>query len=59
MLDRRWSTDIGLALLIALPTVLPAAPSPRSAQSEINNTAAQTVSALAQHSERVRAADAS
>lgn len=58
MLDRHLSTDIGLALLIALPFLLPASPSPRSAESEVSSTAAQTVSALAGHSDRVAAADA-
>lgn len=31
MIDRRLVTDIGLALLIALPATLPAAPTPWSA----------------------------
>jgi len=31
MVDRRLVTDIGLALLIALPAILPAAPTPWSA----------------------------
>ena len=30
MVDRRLVTDIGLALLIALPSALPAAPTPTS-----------------------------
>lgn len=34
MFDRRLVTDIGLALLIALPSALPAAPSPWNASDE-------------------------
>lgn len=32
MIDRRLVTDLGLAALIAIPAVLPAAPTPRSVE---------------------------
>ena len=35
MIDRRWVTDLGLAALIAIPAVLPAAPTPRSLDSHV------------------------
>jgi hypothetical protein len=35
MIDRRWVTDLGLAALIAIPAVLPAATTPRSAETEV------------------------
>ena len=35
MADRRLLTDIGLALLIAFPATLPAAPNPWSASDEV------------------------
>lgn len=35
MIDRRWVTDLGLAALIAIPAVLPAAPTPRSVDSHV------------------------
>lgn len=54
MVCRRLSTDIGLALLLASPFLLPAAPSPHSEQSRAATVAAHTVTALAQHSDRVR-----
>jgi hypothetical protein len=38
MIDRRWVTDFGLAALIAIPMVLPAAPAPRSVESHIAAT---------------------
>lgn len=34
MIDRRLVTDVGLALLIALPSVLPAAPTPWSSHED-------------------------
>ena len=45
MIDRRWVTDLGLAALIAIPAVLPAAPTPRSLDSHM--AAAQEKVALA------------
>ena len=36
MIDRRMVTDVGLALLIALPAALPAAPSPWNADDEVS-----------------------
>ncbi len=33
MIDRRWVTDLGLAALIAIPAILPGAPTPRSLDS--------------------------
>ena len=56
MVSRRLTTDIGLALILASPFLLPAAPSPHSEQSQASVAAAHTVTALAQHRERVRAA---
>jgi len=35
MIDRRMVTDVGLALLIALPAALPAAPSPWNTAGEV------------------------
>lgn len=35
MADRRLLTDIGFALLIAFPAILPAAPNPWSASDEV------------------------
>jgi len=52
MIDRRWVTDLGLAALIAIPMVLPAAPTPRSVDSHI--AAAQDKVALAQASDTER-----
>lgn len=37
MIDRRMVTDVGLALLIAFPSILPVAASPRSADSSITH----------------------
>jgi hypothetical protein len=36
MFDRRWVTDVALAVLIAFPAILPATPAPRSAQSALS-----------------------
>jgi hypothetical protein len=46
MLDRRWVTDVGLALLIALPAILPAAPGPWAADTEISYLDPEAVEAL-------------
>jgi hypothetical protein len=35
MVDRRLVTDVGLALLIVLPSALPAAPNPWNANNEV------------------------
>lgn len=51
MIDRRLVTDIGLALLIASPAVLPAAPSPGNADDQVGKTAPQQVHAFAGVSE--------
>ena len=41
MFDRRLVTDIGLALLIALPSALPAAPNPWASSDQSGNPAAE------------------
>lgn len=41
MVDRRLVTDIGLALLIVLPSALPAAPNPWNANKEVGKPGAQ------------------
>jgi hypothetical protein len=46
MLDRRWVTDVGLALLIALPAILPAAPGPWAADTEATYPDPEAVQAL-------------
>jgi hypothetical protein len=38
MIDRRWVTDLGLAALIAIPAILPGAPTPRSLDSHFATT---------------------
>jgi hypothetical protein len=45
MVDRHLLTDLGLAALIAIPAVLPAAPTPRSLDSHV--AAAQSSVAVA------------
>ncbi|HET9811512.1 MAG TPA: hypothetical protein VFP53_07430 [Sphingomicrobium sp.] len=48
MFDRRLVTDVGLAILIAVPFILPSAPSPRSAgaaQAEISAPAREAIQA--------------
>ena len=55
MVERRFATDIGLALLIALPFLLPATPGPHSQQNQLSTVASVSV---AQHRDRTRAADA-
>jgi hypothetical protein len=45
MIDRHLLTDLGLAALIAIPAVLPAAPTPRSLDSHV--AAAQSSVAMA------------
>jgi hypothetical protein len=45
MIDRHLVTDLGLAALIAIPAVLPAAPTPRSLDSHV--AAAQSSVAMA------------
>ncbi len=56
MLDRHLVTDLGLAVLIALPAALPATtnPSPRGAQAALVDTpeTAQTLLAQAQQDKR-------
>lgn len=59
MFDRRLMTDVGLAILIAFPTMLPAATSPRSEDVKVSKAADHTLAALAEHSDRVRAAERS
>lgn len=48
MFDRRLVTDIGLALLIALPSALPAAPSPWNASDQTGKPAAESRQAAVQ-----------
>jgi len=55
MFDRRWVTDVALAVLIAFPAILPATPAPRSAQSALSLHPDQPATdklALADRSER-------
>ena len=47
MIDRRMVTDVGLALLIALPAVLPAAPSPWNSDNEVSKADDSAVEAPA------------
>lgn len=49
MFDRRLLTDIGLALLIALPSALPAAPNPWNTSDQAGKPAAEAALAAAQH----------
>lgn len=48
MFDRRLVTDIGLALLIALPSALPAAPGPWNASDQNAKPAAEPAQTAAQ-----------
>jgi hypothetical protein len=48
MFDRRLLTDIGLALLIALPSALPAAPNPWNTSDQAGKPAAVAAQAVAQ-----------
>jgi hypothetical protein len=45
MLNRRLVTDVGLALLIAFPATLPAAPNPWSASDEVGKPSEVAASA--------------
>jgi hypothetical protein len=57
MMDRHLLTDLGLAALIAIPAVLPAAPTPRSVYSHV--AAAQSSVAMADlRSDAARASQA-
>jgi hypothetical protein len=53
MVERRFATDIGLALLLALPFLLPVQPGPRSHGSEIRTAAVQSGATFIHHNERV------
>jgi hypothetical protein len=55
MIDRRWVSDLGLAALIAIPAVLPAAPTPRSPDSHM--AAAQDKVALADAGDTARTSE--
>jgi hypothetical protein len=55
MIDRRLVTDLGLAALIAIPSVLPAAPTPRSPDSHV--AAAQEKVAMADAREAGRSGE--
>ena len=57
MFDRRLLTDTGLALLIALPLVLPAAPNPWNASDEFGRPDAQSVEMSADYSQPARFAE--
>jgi hypothetical protein len=48
MFDRRLLTDIGLALLIALPSALPAAPNPWNTSDQTGKPLAEPAQAAAQ-----------
>lgn len=49
MFDRRLLTDIGLALLIALPSALPAAPNPWNTSDQAGKPAAEAAHAAARN----------
>ena len=51
MIDRRLLTDIGLALLIALPSTLPAAPGPWNAADDVGKVDSPAVESPADGSE--------
>ena len=57
MFDRRLLTDAGLALLIALPLVLPAAPNPWTTSDEVGRPGAQGVEVPPDYSQAVRFAE--
>lgn len=48
MFDRRLLTDIGLALLIALPSALPAAPNPWNTSDQAGKPAPEAAQAAAE-----------
>ena len=52
MIDRRLVTDLGLAALIAIPAVLPAAPTPRSPDSHVAAVQEKVALADARDSDR-------
>lgn len=54
MFDRRFVTDVGLALLIALPSALPAAPNPWNSDDKVGKADPAALEALAadRHGER-------
>lgn len=57
MFDRRFVTDAGLALLIALPSVLPAAPGPWNSDDEVGRPDALTLEMAARDGQQARFAD--
>ena len=48
MIDRRLLTDFGLALLIALPSTLPAAPTPWNADDDVGKVDSPAIEAPAE-----------
>jgi hypothetical protein len=59
MADRHLVSDIGLALLIALPATLPSAPSPWTADTEVSYPSPNAVETLTGESGTVTAASTS